>query len=150
MKHKTILILALFAWILAGCASPAQQAAPATGDSLLVSGGDAPKSYTRADLETLPAAQATFNDVTYLGVSVADLLKDAGFDPQAVRALKAVASDGYAVNYDPSQFLGADVIVAYARPDGDLAEEDGAFRMVLPNAEGKLNLRMLAELQVIP
>jgi hypothetical protein len=42
-----------------------------------------------------------------------------------------------------------DVIVAYARADSDLAEEDGAFRMVLPGAEGKLNVRMLAELQIV-
>jgi hypothetical protein len=42
-----------------------------------------------------------------------------------------------------------EVIVAYARADGDLSAEDGSFRMVLPGAEGKLNVRMLVELQGI-
>jgi hypothetical protein len=70
-------------------------------------------------------------------------------DPAQVKAIKAVAADGYSVNYDPSQIFSDDIIVAYARLDGDLTEDDGAFRMVLPGAEGKLNLRMLAEIQII-
>jgi len=148
MKHITLNIVLLFALLLSACASASQTAAPATS-SLLVSGGDIKKSYARADLEALPAAQSAFKDVNYKGVLVADLLKDAGFDPQTVKALKAVASDGYAINYDASQFLGEGVIVAYAQADGDLTADDGAFRMVLPGAEGKLNLRMLVELQVI-
>ena len=32
---------------------------------------------------------------------------------------------------------------------GDLTADDGSFRMVLPGAEGKLNVRMMVELQVI-
>lgn len=40
-------------------------------------------------------------------------------------------------------------IVAYARAGGNLADDDGDFRMVLPGAESKLNVRMLVELQVI-
>ena len=70
-------------------------------------------------------------------------------DPAQVKAIKAVATDGFTVNYDMSQVLADDVIVAYATADGELSADDGSFRMVLPNAEGKLNVRMLAELQVI-
>jgi hypothetical protein len=84
-----------------------------------------------------------------VGVTVTNLLQDAGFDPAQVKAVKAVASDGYSVNYDPGQIFADDIILAYARADGDLAEEDGSFRLVLPNAEGKLNTRMLVELQII-
>ena len=149
MKRTAIIITVLFSLLLVACQSTGQPAAQGTGDSLLVSGGGNEKTYTRANLEVLPSSQATFSDVTYLGVSVSTLLKDAGFDSQEVKALKAVASDGYTVNYDPSQFLGANVIVAYARPDGELANDDGVFRMVLPGAEGKLNLRKLVQLQVI-
>jgi hypothetical protein len=115
----------------------------------VVSGDGVTKAFTRADLEALTVTQAAFKDVTYKGVAVSALVQAAGFDPAQVKAIKAVAVDGFTVNYDPSQVLVDGVIVAYARADGDLAEEDGAFRMVLPGAEGKLNVRMLAELQVI-
>lgn len=139
--------------ILAGCASQpetaGQEAASGSAAALLISGGSEPINYSRADLEEMPASKAAFKDVEYTGVVVSTLLEKAGFDPQSVKAVKAVASDGFTVNYDPSQFMLPDTLVAYARSDGDLAEEDGDFRMVLPNAEGKLNLRMMVELQVI-
>jgi hypothetical protein len=61
-----------------------------------------------------------------------------------------VASDGFTVNYDPSQILKDNVLVAYALADGSgLPADDGSFRMVLPDEEGKLNVRMLVELQII-
>ena len=141
--------------LLSACAPAAAPAAApasggaATGQSLKVSGGEAAKSFTRADLEALTATQAAFKGASYKGVAVAELLKAAGFDPAQVKAVKAVAVDGFTVNYDPSQFTDTGVIVAYANADGsDLSSDDGAFRMVLPNAEGKLNVRQLVELQV--
>ena len=151
MKTTAGLLLVLSLVTLSTCSSPNPSADQDTGSasSLLVSGGDINVSYTRSDLEVLPATQAVFNDVTYQGVSVSDLLQDAGFILGEIRAVKAVAVDGYSVNYDTSQVLVADVIVAYARADGELAEDDGTFRMVLPDAEGKLNIRMLVELQII-
>lgn len=152
MKHTPFFLVLLLALLLSACASANPAVAPAGGEKsggLVVSGGDIKKTYSRADLEALPVTQSTFKDVNYKGVLVTDLLKDAGFDPQSVKALKAVASDGYAINYDAAQFLGEGVIVAYAQANGDLSADDGAFRMVLPNAEGKLNLRMLVELQVV-
>jgi Oxidoreductase molybdopterin binding domain len=151
MKRVTILILILSAMLLSACGPSSQgnEADSGTAPSLLVSGGETSKTYTRADLEALPATQSVFKDVTYVGVRVSDLLQDAGFTVDELKAVKAVASDGYTVNYDPGQVLAEDVIVAYARADGDLAEDDGSFRMVLPGAEGKLNVRMLVEMQVI-
>lgn len=153
MKRLTILALFLCTIIVTACTSPNS---PATQDSsstetptLVISGGEISKSYTRTDLETLPATQAAFKDVTYVGVTVTTLLQDAGFDPAQLKAVKAVASDGYAVNYDPGQIFADDIILAYARADGDLTKDDGNFRLVLPNAEGKLNARMLVELQAI-
>ena len=153
MKRLTILVLILSIVLLSACASSnnpaAQDAANTTTPSLVVSGGEISKSYTQADLEALPASQAIFNDVTYQGVTILTLIQDAGFDPALVKAIKVVASDGFTVNYDAGQVLVDEVILAYARADGDLAEEDGDFRMVLPGAEGKLNPRMLVELQVL-
>ena len=150
MKHLSIILLVLFVALLTACSPSAPQNSPSeTVPTLLVTGGDTSKTYTRADLEALPASQAVFKDVTYKGVTVSALLQDAGFDLDQVKAVKAVASDGYTVNYDPSQVLVDEVIVAYARADGDLSAEDGSFRMVLPAAEGKLNVRMLVELKGI-
>jgi hypothetical protein len=153
MKRFGITLLVLFALFVTACASSgtpfAQSAGSGTAASLLVSSGEASKSYTRADLEAFGSTEATFKDVAYKGVTVSALVQDAGVDPTQVKAIKAVATDGYTVNYDPSQIFADDIIVAYARTDADLTEDDGAFRLVLPNAEGKLNLRMLAELQII-
>lgn len=153
MKRFTITMLVLSFVLLAACASTsdpaAQNDASMAAPGLLVSGGEINKTYSRADLEALTATQSTFKEVIYKGVTVAALLENAGFDLAAIKAVKAVASDGYTVNYDTSQVLAEDVIVAYATADGELVEEEGSFRMVLPNAEGKLNVRMLAELQAI-
>ncbi len=150
MKRMAIFLLILSLALLPACAAPAPAAEQAgAAPSLVVSGGDTSKAYTRADLEALPVTEAAFKDVTYKGVTVSELLTNAGFDVSKVKAVKAVASDGFTINYDPSQVLVNDVIVAYARVDGDLSPDDGAFRMVLPNAEGKLNIRMLVELKVI-
>jgi len=38
--------------------------------------------------------------------------------------------------------------VSCGTADGALAGDNGTFRMVLPGEEGKLNVRMLAELEV--
>lgn len=150
MKRYAFVILVLFATLLAACASSAsQEAAPEAAPGLVISGGETSKTYTRTDLEVLTTTQATFKDVTYVGVTVSALLQDAGFNLDEVKAVKAVASDGYSVNYDTTQVLADDVIVAYATADGDLTADDGSFRMVLPGAEGKLNVRMLSELQII-
>jgi len=138
-----LIIIALF---LSACA-PDNNASD--GTALTVSDGSNEKSYTLADLKALPSTQATFNDVEYMGVVLTDLLKDGGYDTQAVKAVKAVASDGFTVNYEPASFTRADMIVAYAQTDGPLSEDDGSFRIVLPDAEGKLNPRMLVRLEVI-
>ena len=146
---KTIVFFALISLLLAACSAGGEQVEKSTTGSLLVSGGSSPKTYTAGDLEKLPAAQAAFKDVQYKGVPVFTLLEDAGFDPQTVKAVKAMASDGFSVNYDPSQFMAEDFLVAFARADGPLSDEDGSFRIVMPASEGKLNVRMLVELQVI-
>lgn len=148
MKNFRFIIGILLVFLLTACTASNQNAG-APIDSLKVSGGDIQKPYSRADLEALPSVVATFNNVNYQGVLVSELIKDAGFDPQQVKAIKAVASDGYSVNYDTSQFLADGFLVAYATEGGELTAEDGSFRIVYPGAEGKLNLRMLVELQVI-
>lgn len=146
MKPK-ICKLVLLAFLLVGCSSAAPQR---NGDVLRVADGTTEKSFSVGDLEKLPATESTFNEVTYVGVSLATLLQEAGFPPAGLSAVKAVAADGYSVNYDRGLFNREDVIVAYATVAGPLGGDDGTFRMVLPGEEGKLNLRMLVELKAIP
>ncbi len=83
-------------------------------------------------------------------MTLKSLLQDAGFDPAKLSAVKAVASDGFTANYDVSQFNADTTLVAYARADGPLTSDEGTFRMVLPDQGGKLNPRMLVEIDAIP
>lgn len=139
--------ITLFVIILVACSS-----SPTEGEVILlrVTDGTNEESFSVADLEKMPVTESTFNEVTYVGVSLTSILEEAGFSPQDLSAVKASATDGYSVNYDPGLFTREDVIVAYATVDGSLIEDDGTFRMVLPGEEGKLNVRFLIELQVIP
>jgi hypothetical protein len=120
-----------------------------TGPTLTVTDGTTEKLYTVDDLKAMGAEQATWRDVTYVGVKLSDLLKDAGFDPAALKAVKASASDGFSANYEPSQITAADTLVAYETAAGPFTKDDGAFRMVLPAEGGSANVRMLVKLTVI-
>ncbi len=142
-----ILILIVLPFILVACSSTASEGEVSM---LRVTDGTTEKSLSVSDLEKLPATESTFNEVTYVGVSLTTVLEEAGFSPEDLSAVKATASDGYSVNYDPALFTREDVIVAYATVDGSLTADDGTFRMVLPGEEGKLNVRLLVELKVIP
>ncbi|RJP52491.1 MAG: hypothetical protein C4583_06630 [Anaerolineaceae bacterium] len=145
---KRFLLFALvFALTLAACVPKAESPA---GDALKVSDGTVSKIYTVADLQTLGATEASFNGVTYVGVTLTVLLQDAGIDSTNLTAVKAVASDGFTVNYDASLYAKEDTIVAYATVDSAMSADDGIFRMVLPDQEGKLNPRQLVEIIAIP
>ena len=148
---KTLFTLIAAMSILAACTPAAgQDTVATTGAALLVNAGDTQKSFSAEDLEALPTSESTFKDVAYKGVTVSALLEALSIDPDSVKAVKAVASDGFTVNYDPALVLKDNVIVAYALVDGSpMSADDGSFRMVLPDEEGKLNPRMLAELQII-
>jgi hypothetical protein len=146
MKSNVFKII-LLVLLLAACSSRT------TGGEitlLRVTDGTNEETFSVADLEKMPVMESTFNEVTYVGVSLTKILEEAGYSPQDLSAVKASASDGYSVNYDPGLFTREDVVVAYATVDGTLTEDDGIFRMVLPGEEGKLNVRFLIELRVIP
>ena len=147
---KLIIFSLIWAVLLWGCGSGGETAVTTDTPILTVSNGQTEKTYTMADLQALPQAEASFKGVTYTGVPVTVLLEDGGFVVSDLKAVKAVAADGFSANYDLAQIQKADVIVAYAQDDGPLTAEDGAFRMVLPEEEGKLNVRMLAEIQAVP
>jgi hypothetical protein len=136
--------------VLTACAIQSPAASNSAVPDLQVTDGDQTKAYTIADLQSLPSAEASFEGVAYTGVPLLTLLNDAGYAPDGLAAVKAIASDGFSATYDPTLFQREDVLVAYAQADGPLAEEDGVLRMVVPDGEGKMNVRMLVELQVLP
>lgn len=150
MKKIVISLIAAI-MLLTACAPAAEQDAASPAEAaLLVTVGESQQSFSVADLQALPSGEATFKDVAYKGVRVSALLEAVGVDPGGIKAIKAVAIDGYSVNYDPAQVLKDNVLVSYAQADGSpLSADDGNFRMVLPDEEGKLNVRMLAELQIV-
>ena len=146
---KLIIFSLIWAVLLWGCGSGGETAVTTDTPILTVSNGQTEKTYTAADLQALPQAEASYKGVTYTGVPVTVLLEDGGFVVSDLKAVKAVAADGFSANYDLAQIQKADVIVAYAQVDVPLTAEDGAFRMVLPQEEGKLNVRMLVEIQAV-
>lgn len=144
---RFLLVTFILVLTLTACASQSQESA---GPVLKVSDGNVEKTYTVDDLKSLGESQADFKGVTYIGVSLTVLLADAGIDATTLTAVKAVASDGFTANYESALYSREDTLVAYATVDGPLSEEDGFFRMVLPNEEGKLNPRQLVEIIAIP
>jgi len=148
MFKKLVFGLIVLALLSAGCGAK-ETAAPTSSDQLKVGDGATTKSYSPSNMQALTASTAAFNDITYKGVTLKALIADAGFNMDEVKAVKAVAADGFSANYDASIFTRDDVIVAYATQDGALTADDGVFRMVIPGGEGKQNVRMLAEIQVV-
>lgn len=145
---KLILLTTALALLFSACAQGGTDTA-STSDVLTVTGPDLEKVYTVEELRALGGSEAVFKDVTYTGVSLTTLLKDAGIDPAQAKAVKATASDGFTVNYDAALFMKEDTLVAYEQGGNPLSADDGTFRMVLPGQEGKLNVRQLVEIQVI-
>ena len=144
---RFLIVTFVLALALSACASQTQDSAAPV---LKVSDGNVEKTYTVDDLKALGESQADFKGVTYVGVQLTALLEDAGIDSSALTVVKAVASDGFTANYESALYSREDTLVAYATVDGPLGEEDGSFRMVLPDQEGKLNPRNVVEIIAIP
>lgn len=127
----------------------APEAEVPTGPVLIVSDGTNERAYTREDLEALGAVEVDNGEAVYIGVVLKTLLEDAGIDTAAIAAVKAVAIDGFSANYDPGLFLADTTLVAYARTDGPLGDNEGDFRMIVPGQAGSMNPRLLSKLIAI-
>jgi len=145
MRSRVIVLL----FVMATVVSCGSDSSAHDDESLLVTDGSREERYSVEDLKALAADQATFAGTTFVGVQLTTLLADAGYDLAIISAVKAVANDGFTANYGPDLVHKSDTIVAYARIDGALTGDDGAFRMVLPDQEGKLNPRHLVELEIL-
>jgi hypothetical protein len=135
--------------LLTACAAPALPTVDPNGPPMLVvSSVDGKQMFGRDDMENLPVVNETLNGVTYKGATAAALLHAAGVDPEALKGVRAVYADGTTLELDVTSLLGGEGLIAYARADGDLTPEDGAFRLVLPKADAAHNLPGLTELQL--
>ncbi|MBT7074783.1 MAG: hypothetical protein HN922_07725 [Anaerolineae bacterium] len=148
---KKIVITLFILFVLGACVPNSGQSIDMPDEAVLaVTIGDIQETFALGDLQVLPSEDVSFNGVLYKGVTMSTLLEVVSVNPDSLKALKAVATDGYSVNYDPAQILKENVLVAYALADGSsLSADDGNYRMILPDEGGKLNLRMLAELQIL-
>lgn len=148
MKLRTILLtfvllLSLALVVACGANAPADDVTTA----LVVVAGDTETHYTAEQLAALEQATVDAEGSTYVGVPLAALLQDAGIDPAQAATVSAIASDGFSATYEGELVLDEQTIVAYATEGGDLAGDDGAFRMVLPDQPGRMNVRMLARIE---
>lgn len=147
----TLLTLILIA-VLAACSAPQ----PADPDATLtVTIGENEMAYSRADLQEMDETTVEAEGTAYVGVPLSDLLQDAlasaGVgNPEELSEVTAVASDGYSAAYEPDLFLSPQTIVAYATSEGDLADDEQPFRMVLSDQPGRMNVRMLARIEAAP
>ena len=144
---RILFTLLVLTFVVSACASKTPTTPAVT---LTVSMGNVEKTYKLANLQNLGKVQETFKTVTYIGVPLTTLLKDASIDPAKLSAVKAVGADGYTVNYEPALFNLPDTMVAYARLDGPLTDTEAPFTMVLPKQEGKMNARMVVKIIAIP
>ena len=149
---KNVVFTLLMIVFLVGCGTSAPQEKTSIPEPVLtIINGDNQQTYTINDLQALPSTVSSFEGKDYMGVSVRFLLEEAGVNLNEILAVKAVATDGYSVNYEPKQLLPDDVLVAYSLADGgSMASDEGKFRMVLPDQEGNQNLRLLYKLVIIP
>lgn len=141
-----LLLLSLGVFLVAcGSQEPADE-----GATLTVVAAENEATYTRADLEALGGANVEAEGSTFVGVPLADLLRDAGVEPESLSSVSAVATDDFSASYEPDLFLSPQTIVAYATAEGDLATDEQPFRMVVPDQPGRMNVRMLARIEASP
>jgi hypothetical protein len=151
MKLKTINLILIAILLLNMIACNSNQGV-LENEITLISGpvlkvGD--KTFDIEDLENMPKVESSFEDVVYIGVPVSELLLLAGISLENIKAIKAVASDGYTMHYESNQLNNENNIVAYRQKDGPLSGDEGNFRMVFPGEAGSMNLRMLIELSPV-
>jgi DMSO/TMAO reductase YedYZ molybdopterin-dependent catalytic subunit len=150
MKHKTVIFIVLLFLLSSALIACGGQQSVAEDATLIVVAGESETSYTRADLEALSPSSVEAEGNDYVGVALADLLRDAGVDPEQLSKVIAVASDDFSADYEADLFLSPQTIVAYGADGGDLPGDEQPFRMVVPDQPGRMNVRMLARIEVSP
>jgi hypothetical protein len=145
MKNLFLFVLVLIL-LLSACDNTST---PSDSGTLTLTDGDSKQPYSLATLQTITQTESSFDDISYIGVSISALLEHAGIAADELTSVRAIASDGFAADYDAALFLRDDVILAFGLVDGEMTADDGTFRMVLPGEEGFLNVRQVIEIEVL-
>jgi hypothetical protein len=152
MKHVALLIVLALALTACGGNAPDTSAAPAgesdASPTLTVTDGETQHTLTAEDLAGLTQTEADLDGATYQGATLTAILEAAGVSLEGVTAVKVVATDGYTNTYDAAIIGRDDVILAYSKAGGPLANNEVPFRMVVPGAENSVQARMVIEFQV--
>lgn len=141
MKKINLIAGIILIVILAASCAPAAEVAAV--EALKIS-GLAEKSWSAEDLKALTVTEAEYTNkdgetTTYSGVSIADLLAEAGVSDFA--AVSLVAADGYAVDVDKAALDACPTCII-------AVDDDGALRSVMPGMEGKMQVKDLVAVEV--
>jgi hypothetical protein len=112
----------------------------ACAQTIQVSGVPKPRTFTRAELRTMPnRVTRTIDGKAYTGVLVADLLRACGIDldklkgQELARSFDVAGSDGYATTFALAEAIGkfhdVEALLADTVDGKDLPPEDGPLRV---------------------
>ena len=147
-KHNHVVLFLILILALAGCTSQDATPPPAGATILTVSGANIEKMYTLEQLQGMSETHVESDDGSFVGVRLADLLTDAGYDPEQITSVRVIAQDGFSSTYDSALFVRDDTILATARKDGNLNGDEQPLRMVLPGHEGRMQPRQVVYIEV--
>lgn len=148
-RWKEYMLVVSVIVLLAGCAPGGAATTPAPDEMLLtVRGPEVEQTYTLAELQAMPATSVESDDGTFVGVRLSDLLTEAGFDMGQIATVQVIALDNFSSTYDSALFMRQDAVLAYARQEGSLNENELPLRMVIPGQEGRMQPRQVATIEV--
>ena len=95
-----------------------------------------------------PVGGDTISNAIWRGVSLRDLLVEAGVDPQAKKVVFK-AAEGYTDSIPLTRAMAGDVLLAYQMNGVDLPREHGyPLRAVVPGIYGMKNVKWIMEIEV--
>lgn len=98
-------------------------------------------------IDTLPGGDSLGN-AKWRGISLRELLKDAGVDPETTRDVVFRAADGYHDSISFQRAMEDDVMIAYTMNGEKLPKEHGfPVRLLVPGLYGIKNVKWITEIE---
>ena len=164
MRIKTLLVCL---WIVIAGTVHAQAPAPAASADapLVVRVGGAERAFTLDDLKKLPqhTVKGKIHDApehSYTGVSLGDVLRQAGMGPGLhgaglSNAVVVEATDGYRIVFAPAEldplFTDRVIVLAWSQDGGPLPEKEQPLRLIVPGEKHPARwMRQVRRVSVAP
>ncbi|MCR4403907.1 MAG: molybdopterin-dependent oxidoreductase [Candidatus Acetothermia bacterium] len=145
-----VLALALLVALWPSAPSQSELAASETGAewalTLTIDGAEA--KFTLEEIEALPSREVEFHEHIYRGTPLRTLLTQAGVDIGRLEAVKAIAADGYRLEYERRLVKRFDFILAYEADGKPLPQGEGPLRIVFPGGRSAQMMKMVERLIV--